>query len=244
MNEKTISGLAVPRQRDRLIEIQQLHMSYPLTAGRLDVLRGINLSLSSGSSAAIVGPSGSGKTTLLLLLAGLEQPSAGSISLAGVNLADLGSDALADLRRDRLGIVFQSFHLVPSLTALGNVMLPLEIAGRTDAGDLARAMLERVGLADRAGHYPSQLSGGEQQRVAIARALVHQTRLLLADEPTGNLDADTGAHIIDLLFDLNRESGSTMILVTHDEAMAARCQRVLRMHQGELVEASQHALSA
>ncbi len=244
MNEKTISGLAVPRQRDRLIEIQQLHMSYPLTAGRLDVLRGINLSLSSGSSAAIVGPSGSGKTTLLLLLAGLEQPSAGSISLAGVNLADLDSDALADLRRDRLGIVFQSFHLVPSLTALGNVMLPLEIAGRTDAGDLARAMLERVGLADRAGHYPSQLSGGEQQRVAIARALVHRPRLLLADEPTGNLDADTGAHIIELLFDLNRESGSTMILVTHDEAMAARCQRVLRMHQGELVEASQHALSA
>ncbi len=244
MNQKTISGLAVPRQRDRLVDIQQLHMSYPLTAGRLDVLRGINFSLSSGSSAAIVGPTASGKTTLLLLLAGLEQPSAGSVSIEGVNHADLGPDELADLRRDRLGIVFQSFHLVPSLSALGNVMLPLEIAGRMDAGDLAQSMLERVGLADRAGHYPSQLSGGEQQRVAIARALVHRPRLLLADEPTGNLDADTGAHIIDLLFDLNRESGSTMILVTHDEAMAARCQRVLRMHQGELVEASQHALSA
>lgn len=160
------------------------------------------------------------------------------------DLASLDSDALADLRRDSLGIVFQSFHLVPSLTALGNVMLPLEIAERDNARQTAIAMLERVGLAERAGHYPTQLSGGEQQRVAIARALVHQPRLLLADEPTGNLDAGTGERIIELLFGLNRESGSTMILVTHDEGIAAQCQRVFRLQQGKLVEDAPDALSA
>ena len=178
------------------------------------------------------------------MLAGLEQPSAGSILLENADLDQLDADALADLRRDRLGIVFQSFHLVPSLTAIGNVMLPLEIAGRDDAAEQAGAMLDRVGLADRAGHYPSQLSGGEQQRVAIARALVHRPRLLLADEPTGNLDTATGARIIELLFGLNRETGSTMILVTHDEAIAARCERVLRLHQGQLIEDSGHAVPA
>ena len=229
-----------------MIEINNLTMAYPLASGSLDVLRGLELKLESGETAAIVGPSGSGKTTLLLLLAGLEQPSEGGILLDGVDLTRLDADGLADLRRDRLGIVFQSFHLVPSLTALDNVALPLEIAGRENAAQQATEMLARVGLGDRADHYPSQLSGGEQQRVAIARALVHGPKLLLADEPTGNLDRETGATIVELLFELNREAGGSLILVTHDEALAARCQRVLRLEEGRLVEreARRHALSA
>jgi len=219
-------------------------MSYALAQGSLDVLRELDLDLADGETAAIVGPSGSGKTTLLLLLAGLEQPTEGTIALDGVELGRLDADGLADLRRDRLGIVFQSFHLVPSLTALGNVMLPLEIAGRENAAALAASMLERVGLGERADHFPSQLSGGEQQRVAIARALVHSPRLLLADEPTGNLDQHTGAQVIELLFDLYREAGSTLLLVTHDEALAKRCQRILRLERGRLVDVGKHALSA
>ena len=244
MNQSPELQVAETLPGESLIDIRQLRLSYPLADGRLDVLRGVDLRLEVGETAAILGPSGSGKTTLLLLLAGLEQPSAGSILLENADLDQLDADALADLRRDRLGIVFQSFHLVPSLTAIGNVMLPLEIAGRDDAAEQAGAMLDRVGLADRAEHYPSQLSGGEQQRVAIARALVHRPRLLLADEPTGNLDTATGARIIELLFGLNRETGSTMILVTHDEAIAARCERVLRLHQGQLIEDSGHAVPA
>ena len=244
MNQSPESRVAATLPGEPLVDIRQLRLSYPLADGRLDVLRGVDLRLEAGETAAILGPSGSGKTTLLLLLAGLEQPSAGSILLENSDLDQLDADALADLRCDRLGIVFQSFHLVPSLTALGNVMLPLEIGGRDDAVKLALTMLDRVGLAERAGHYPSQLSGGEQQRVAIARALVHRPRLLLADEPTGNLDTATGARIIELLFGLNHETGSTMILVTHDEAIAARCERVLRLHQGQLIEDSRHALPA
>lgn len=227
-----------------LIEIRQLSLSYALADGQLEVLRGIDLCLREGETVAILGPSGSGKTTLLLLLAGLEQANGGKILFEGADLDSLDAEALADLRRDRLGIVFQSFHLVPSLTALGNVMLPLEIAGRDNARDTALAMLDRVGLGERTTHYPSQLSGGEQQRVAIARALVHRPRLLLADEPTGNLDANTSARVIELLFGLNHEAGSTMIMVTHDEAIAARCGRVLRLRDGQLVEDTKHALSA
>jgi putative ABC transport system ATP-binding protein len=208
------------------------------------VLTGVDLDIAAGETLAIVGPSGSGKTTLLLLLAGLERAQQGKILLDGEDLASLDADRLADLRRDRLGIIFQSFHLVPSLTALGNVALPLEIAEREDAGDRAASMLERVGLAERGHHYPKQLSGGEQQRVAIARALVHSPRLLLADEPTGNLDLETGARVIDLLFELNAASGSTLVLVTHDEQIAGRCGRVLRLHAGKLVETANHALPA
>lgn len=219
-----------------MIEIRNLTMSYALERGRLEVLSGVDLDIGDGETLAIVGPSGSGKTTLLLLLAGLEQAQQGKIRLDGADLAGLDADRLADLRRDQLGIIFQSFHLVPSLTALGNVALPLEIAERQDAGERAAAMLERVGLAERGHHYPSQLSGGEQQRVAIARALVHSPRLLLADEPTGNLDLETGARVIDLLFELNAASGSTLVLVTHDEQIAGRCGRVLRLHAGKLVE--------
>lgn len=227
-----------------VVDLRQLNFSYDLQASKLDVLIDVDLELKQGETVAILGPSGSGKTSLLLLLAGLEQPTGGAILLDDKDLAQLDADAMADLRRDSLGIVFQSFHLVPSLTALGNVMLPLEIAERDNARETATALLERVGLGERAGHYPNQLSGGEQQRVAIARALVHQPRLLLADEPTGNLDAETGGSIIELLFGLNRESGSTMILVTHDESIAARCQRVFRLQKGKLVEDADHAISA
>ena len=229
-----------------MIELHNLGMSYSLELeqAQLKVLDGINLSVADGETVAIVGPSGSGKTTLLILLAGLEQPRTGEIVLDGIALNPLDADALADIRRDRLGIIFQSFHLVQSLTALGNVALPLEIAGKENAHVRAREMLDRVGLAQRENHYPAQLSGGEQQRVAIARALVHAPKLVLADEPTGNLDIGTGARIIDLLFDLNQDVGSTLVLVTHDDEVARRCQRVVHLHQGRLVEDRDHALSA
>jgi len=227
-----------------MIELNNISMSYDLEQGRLEVLSSVDLDIEEGDTVAIIGPSGSGKTTLLVLLAGLEQPVQGSIRIAGRTLGELDDDSLADIRRDEIGIIFQSFHLVPSLTALGNVALPLEIAGRQAARSKARQMLERVGLAGRADHYPTQLSGGEQQRVAIARALVHSPKLLLADEPTGNLDSRTGEKIIDLLFGLNADTGSTLVLVTHDEAIASRCRRVVRLHQGDLIEASASAVSA
>ncbi|RVU85604.1 ABC transporter ATP-binding protein [Leucothrix sargassi] len=227
-----------------VVNLKKLSFSYEMQGNTLDVLKDVDLSLNQGETVAILGPSGSGKTSLLLLLAGLEHPTSGSILLDDKDIASLDPNAMADLRRDSLGIVFQSFHLVPSLTALGNVMLPLEIAERDNARETAMAILERVGLAERADHYPTQLSGGEQQRVALARALVHKPRLLLADEPTGNLDGNTGERIIELLFGLNRESGSTMILVTHDESIAAQCQRVFRLHQGKLVEEAPDAISA
>lgn len=227
-----------------MIELHNLCMSYSFEQAQIQVLDGIDLSVADGETVAIVGPSGSGKTTLLILLAGLEQPRSGEIIFDGIALDPLDADALADLRRDRLGIIFQSFHLVQSLTALGNVALPLEIAGRKNAQQQAREMLDKVGLAERENHYPAQLSGGEQQRVAIARALVHAPKLVLADEPTGNLDIATGARIIDLLFDLNADVGSTLLLVTHDDEVARRCQRVVRLHQGRLVEDRGHALSA
>ena len=227
-----------------MIELNNLSMSYALEQGRLEVLTNVNFEVTDGDTVAIVGPSGSGKTTLLVLLAGLELPAEGSVRLDGHALDELDEDALADLRRDHIGIVFQSFHLVPSLTALGNAALPLEIAGAENSRARAQAMLERVGLGGREGHYPAQLSGGEQQRVAIARALVHAPKLLLADEPTGNLDLRTGETIIDLLFELNADSGSTLILVTHDEALARRCQRVVRLHEGQLIEEDRHAFPA
>lgn len=225
-----------------MIELKRLSMAYNVEGVQLDVLREIGLSIEDGESVAIVGPSGSGKTTLLLLLAGLEQPLAGEILLDHVSLAELDADALADLRRDRLGIIFQSFHLVPSLTALGNVALPLEIAGRADARERSMKMLEQVGLASRQAHYPSQLSGGEQQRVAISRALVHSPTLLLADEPTGNLDKHTGEKVGDILFALHAQVGSTLILATHDERMARRCDRLLHLDEGKLIEKGADAI--
>ncbi len=219
-----------------MIELHNLGMSFSHEQAHLTVLDGINLSVADGETLAIVGPSGSGKTTLLILLAGLEQPQCGEILLDGIALNSLDADGLADLRRDKMGIVFQSFHLVQSLTALGNVALPLEIAGKENATKRACEMLDKVGLAERYNHYPAQMSGGEQQRVAIARALVHAPRLVLADEPTGNLDVASGARIIDLLFELNADIGSTLVLVTHDDEVARRCQRVVHLHQGRLVE--------
>ena len=219
-----------------MIRLQDLSMHYTLESTRIDILRGVNVDIAAGERIAIAGPSGSGTTSLLLLLAGLERPAAGRVFFDDVALDSLDSDALADLRRDRMGIVFQSFHLVPSLTALDNAALPLEIAGRRDARERARAMLEQVGLGARLHHHPTELSGGEQQRVAIARALVHGPKLLLADEPTGNLDDRTGGAIGELLLDLHRETGTTLVLVTHDMDFARRCDRVLRLTEGRLVE--------
>ena len=203
----------------------------------LSILQDITFSVGAGEALAIVGASGSGKSTLLGLLAGLDLPSSGTVRLDGVTLADLDEDARAVRRGRLLGFVFQSFQLLPALTALENVMLPLELAGATGAGDTARQWLERVGLGQRLRHYPKHLSGGEQQRVALARAFAPVPRLVLADEPTGNLDAVTGRQIIDLMFDLNAKEGTTLILVTHDEAIAARCDRVLRLQAGELATA-------
>jgi putative ABC transport system ATP-binding protein len=202
----------------------------------LTILDGVDLQVAAGESLAIVGASGSGKTTLLSLLAGLDQPSSGEIALAGQTLNGMDEDARAALRAGRVGFVFQSFQLLAGFTALENVMLPAELAGRADANERARLALEQVGLAQRLSHYPYQLSGGEQQRVAIARAFAGEPKILFADEPTGNLDTATGARIIDLLFELNRASGATLILVTHDSALATRCQRTVTLRQGRLYE--------
>lgn len=203
----------------------------------LTILQDISFSVMPGETVAIVGASGSGKSTLLGLLAGLDEPSGGEVRLDGETLNALSEDQRARLRGRLLGFVFQSFQLLPSLTALENVMLPLELAGLRGAREQAAAMLARVGLAHRLGHYPRHLSGGEQQRVALARAFVGEPKLLFADEPTGNLDADTGAQVIELLFTLNREQDTTLVLVTHDASLAARCERVLRLEQGKLTEA-------
>ncbi|MGQ7847764.1 ABC transporter ATP-binding protein [Granulosicoccus sp. 3-233] len=221
-----------------MISLKHVSMQYRMAGETIDVLKALDLDVKARERVAIVGPSGSGKTTLLLVMTGLEQPSAGDVVVNDQPLAALDRDARADLRRDSIGIVFQSFHLVPSLTAEENVALPLDIAGQSSGRRRAREMLARVGLGERAGHYPAQLSGGEQQRVAIARALVHEPALLVADEPTGNLDDRTGEGIIELLFTLNRESGTTLLLVTHDPHLAARCDRSLRLENGQLHTAS------
>jgi putative ABC transport system ATP-binding protein len=201
----------------------------------LVILRDIDLAVMPGEAVAIVGASGSGKSTLLALLAGLDTPTAGTVQLDGADLFALDEDARAELRGRAVGFVFQSFQLLPSLTALENVMLPLELAGRADAEDAAGEILARVGLAERLQHYPKHLSGGEQQRVALARAFVVRPKLLLADEPTGSLDAESGEAVIALLFELNREAGTTLVLVTHDEQLARRCQRALRLAAGRIV---------
>jgi len=201
----------------------------------LDILRDIDLSVTRGEAVAVVGASGSGKSTLLAILAGLDQPSSGAVVLDGSELGVLDEDARAELRGRTVGFVFQSFQLLPALTALENVMLPLEIAGAPGAEAAARAALVRVGLAERLQHYPKHLSGGEQQRVALARAFVVQPKLLLADEPTGSLDADSGAGVIELIFDMNREAGTTLVLVTHDESLAQRCTRIVRLAAGRIV---------
>jgi putative ABC transport system ATP-binding protein len=204
--------------------------------GLLTIVRDVSFEIAAGEPVAIVGASGAGKSTLLALLAGLDTPTSGKVWLAGTDLTTLDEDGRARLRAQRVGFVFQSFHLVPALTALENVMLPLELASRPDARRTARDALERVGLRDRTSHYPRQLSGGEQQRVALARAFVTQPAVLFADEPTGNLDTVTGARIGELLFEMNATSRTTLVLVTHDNGLAARCGRILRMEAGALVE--------
>ena len=202
----------------------------------LTILDDVSLAVAAGETVAVVGASGAGKSTLLALLAGLDEPSAGSVWLEGVELSALDEDGRAEMRARHVGFVFQSFHLVPALTAHENVMLPLELAGRRDARAAARSVLEQVGLGPRLGHYPRQLSGGEQQRVAIARAFVTRPAVLFADEPTGNLDTATGARVIDLLFDLNAANGTTLVLVTHDRSIAARCNRLIELDAGKLVK--------
>ncbi|MGZ8144496.1 MAG: ABC transporter ATP-binding protein [Methylosarcina sp.] len=219
---------------DDIIVAESLGKEVTTSEGLLQILLGINLIIKSGESIAIVGESGSGKSTLISLLAGLDTPSYGSITVNGHLLTAMNEDGRAALRSELIGFVFQSFQLLPGLTALENVMLPLELNGNTQAKSLATALLKRVGLSHRLSHTPKQLSGGEQQRVALARAFVGKPAILFADEPTGNLDSKTGARIIDLLFELNHEHKTTLILVTHDQALATRCQRTIQLNSGSI----------
>ncbi|MEX0385299.1 ABC transporter ATP-binding protein [Spiribacter pallidus] len=219
-----------------VLEARSLTMQFEAPEGRISLFEDLDLSIAPGDSLAILGTSGSGKSTLLGLLAGLDLPTGGGVTLDGADLNALDEDARARQRAGRVGFVFQAFHLLPGLTALENVMLPAEIAGDSRARTQAREALERVGLAHRTAHYPAQLSGGEQQRVALARAFLGEPMILFADEPTGNLDHQTGEQIIDLLFALNRDHGTTLVLVTHDRAVAGRCQRVAYLREGRLVE--------
>jgi putative ABC transport system ATP-binding protein len=218
-----------------VIETEQLSKEYRSGQKRLVVLDRVDLRIGSGEFVAVVGPSGSGKSTLLALLAGLDEPTSGRVRLDGVDLAGLDEDGRARLRRDRIGFVFQSFQLIPSLTALENVRVPLDLAGRRDGRERARDLLARVGLADRLDHLPVQLSGGEQQRVALARAFIHEPGILFADEPTGNLDREAGGAILGLMQDLNREHGATIVLVTHDIELASAAGRTIRLRDGRLL---------
>ena len=216
------------------VELQDVHLSLGRDAARVHILKGVTLKIRRGEAVGLVGPSGSGKSTLLMTLAGLERPDSGSVVLAGQDLGVLNEDGLARFRGRNVGIVFQSFHLIPTMTALENVAVPLELAGRRDAFARAAQELAAVGLAERHSHYPAQLSGGEQQRVALARALAPEPAILVADEPTGNLDEATGGAITDLIFRLKRERGATLVLVTHDLSLAARCERMVRIRSGSI----------
>ncbi|QEE34834.1 ATP-binding cassette domain-containing protein [Octadecabacter sp. SW4] len=217
-----------------ILSLNDVSLSLRGNAGMVDILRGISLDVAAGETLGLVGPSGSGKSSLLMIMGGLEQATSGSVQALGRDMTHLGEDNLARLRRDNMGVVFQSFHLIPTMTALENVATPLELAGHRDAFARAEAELAAVGLQDRAGHYPNQLSGGEQQRVALARAAAPRPKLLLADEPTGNLDETNGAAIIDLLFDLRDRHGATLILVTHAPELASRCDRVISLRDGRI----------
>ncbi len=227
--------------KDVVLEAIQVSKEVSSPEGSLTILSGVSFRIVAGESVAVVGPSGAGKSTLLALLAGLDLPTSGHVVLNGANLSELDEDGRAGIRAESVGFVFQSFHLVPSLNALENVMLPLELAGKDDARVAARGIIEQVGLKDRWSHYPSQLSGGEKQRVAIARAFATEPAVLFADEPTGNLDSGTGANIMELMFELNRSSRTTLILVTHDISLAERCDRILTLDAGRLVTDSEAA---
>jgi len=217
-----------------VISLKDVSLSLDGNAGRVDILHQINLDVLSGETLGLVGPSGSGKSSLLMLMGGLERASSGQVQVLGQDLSPMNEDQLARFRRGTMGVVFQSFHLIPTLTAVENVATPLELAGHRDAHARALEELDAVGLAHRAGHYPAQMSGGEQQRVALARAAAPRPKLLLADEPTGNLDGSTGAAIIDLLFGLRDRHGATLVLVTHSNELAARCDRVIRLRDGHI----------
>jgi len=215
-----------------MLRVDRLTKTYSTAAGPLTVLRGASFELGAGASIAIVGPSGSGKTTLLGLCAGLDRATSGSIELAGEKLDSLDEDARARVRNESVGFVFQNFQLIPTLTALENILVPLELRGERGCEPQARALLDRVGLAARAAHYPVQLSGGEQQRIALARAFINRPKILFCDEPTGNLDGDTADSMVELIFGLNRENATTLVLVTHNVDLAGRCQRILRLSHG------------
>jgi len=219
-----------------ILKVERLSQTYPTAAGPITVLHEVSFALSAGESLAIVGPSGSGKTTLLGLSAGLDRPSGGEVYITGVALGGLGEDERARVRNQQVGFVFQNFQLIPTLTALENVLVPLELRGESGREGEARALLERVGLGAREGHYPIQLSGGEQQRVALARAFINTPKLLFCDEPTGNLDGATSHAMVELIFGLNREAGTTLVLVTHDLELAKKCSRVLRLRDGKVVD--------
>ena len=220
--------------QDKAIALHDVDLSLGRGAARVHILKGISLGIDRGEAVGLVGPSGSGKSTLLMTMAGLERPDSGKVIVDGTDLSGLDEDALARFRGRRIGIVFQSFHLVPTMTALENVALPLELAGEDEAFERAEAELQAVGLSHRLHHYPAQLSGGEQQRVAIARAIVPNPAILVADEPTGNLDEATGQSIVDLLFALKRDRGATLVLVTHDLALARLCDRMVRLRSGQV----------
>ena len=227
-----------PSQPEPAIALAGVNLSLGQGAARVHILKDIHLNIGSGEAIGLIGPSGSGKSTLLMVMAGLERADAGSVSVAGEELGRLDEDALARFRGRNVGIVFQSFHLIPTMTALENVAVPLELAGVADANERAKAELDSVGLSQRIHHYPAQLSGGEQQRVAVARALVPNPAILVADEPTGNLDEDTGKAIVDLLFAGHEKRGTTLVLVTHDPSLAERCGRVVRLRSGHVLDAA------
>jgi len=226
------------------ISLDNIDLSLGRGAARVHILKDVSLHIGHGEHVGLVGPSGSGKSTLLMVLAGLERPDAGKVTLLGADLGGMNEDALARFRGRHLGVVFQSFHLIPTMTALENIAVPLELAGASDAFARAAAELAAVGLADRAGHYPAEMSGGEQQRVALARALAPRPEILLADEPTGNLDDDTGRQVADLMFAKTAERGATLVLVTHDAMLAARCSRVIAMRSGRIEERAAPAVAA
>ena len=229
--------MQTPSPADKLpaILLDKVALTLPSAAGPVNILHDVSLGVPAGQTVALTGPSGSGKSSLLMVAAGLERPSGGRIKITGTDITNMGEDAAARFRRGRVGIVFQSFHLIPTMTALENVAVPLELNGMDNAWDLAAAELKAVGLADRGHHYPGQLSGGEQQRVALARAMAPRPQILFADEPTGNLDSSNGEAIADLLFALNAQRGATLFLVTHEENLARRCQRVVRLESGRVV---------
>ena len=227
----SLDGMNVPS-----VVLEDVHLTLTAGSGPVNILNGVSLTVGQGETLAVVGPSGSGKTTMLMLMAGLERPSSGAVRMAGKDLTAMGEDELARFRRENLGIVFQAFHLIPTMTALENAALPLEFAHHPEARRLALEALEQVGLGHRAGHYPAQLSGGEQQRVALARAFAPRPPIILADEPTGNLDEGTGARVMELLFKMQAEDRATLVLVTHDRNLAGRCGRTASMHSGRMEE--------